>query len=79
MTTKPVPAWAKLELTATERDALARCVACDGQPDSGTNTFGAALQRLRRKGVIDWNTDGVYLTELGRYLAMRNPATEPTT
>jgi len=81
MNKRNVPAWAKVELTGTEREALARAVLCDGQPcyDSSyqARVLGSALQRLRKKGVIAWNTDGVYLTEFGRYIAMRNPATEP--
>ena len=76
MKQRKVPAWAKVELTDVERETLAELVLSDGQP-SPDRVRSAAAQRLRRKGVIDWNTDGVYLTAFGRYVAMRNPATEP--
>ena len=82
MSKPKVPAWAKIELTKAERETLAYCVLCDGAPSSSDNSnerrrLNYRLQKLQLKGVIDWNTDGVYLTELGRYIAMRNPATEP--
>ncbi len=76
MKNRKVPAWAKVQLTALERSVLAACVLSDGQPTSSRVTT-SALQRLRKKGVVAFNTDGVYLTEFGRYIAMRNPATEP--
>lgn len=83
MSKPKVPAWAKVQLTKAERDTLAYCVASDGAPADPDDAnerrrFNYRLKKLWDKGVIRWNEDGVYLTELGRYIAMRNPATEPT-
>ncbi len=82
MKNRKVPAWAKVQLTATERKALSYCVEHDGaptQPESpkDSRVFSNTMQRLRRQGVISWNEDGGFLTDFGRYSAMRNPATEP--
>ncbi len=79
---KKLPSWAKIKLTEMERCTLAYCVLQDGQPTTPDDPkkariLTASLQRLRKKGIIVWNEDGVYLTHLGRYFAMRNPVTEP--